>query len=601
MPPRTSKQIARRIDSTYHARPHWLRRTRRGLTFLAGIAALAWVAWAFTTKSEASLNPGPVSTKHAFFANDCRRCHTGADPNGFSKAVTDTACLTCHSAPAHTTKESSRALSFTAHDGLGSASCTACHVEHRGHAQATGKIDALCTQCHADLASAAKSNRANELSPSFPMNVTAFSSSAHPEFGANLKTDPTPLKFDHALHISKGLADCTACHTPSDSYPPAKPIPLSIPSGAIPPALHPPYQASADRPVPLQSSTDGRYMKPIRYEKHCIACHKPEAPAQALIPSLKLDITHESLPTLRGNLITQYQELTTAVRRGDQKVQKKVGPRLKDISWDDWRADQIKWIEAQLAEVAGKHPEFPTLAKLLEKPAVASPTTSTTADPAKEAIAAIARSEATDVRLIDLYTALVSVAGLESTDKSSGCAKCHTLVDAATPASSLAAIWTTRNIQPATSQSTNSQPATAPTPAPSSTRLRIPALLTAHTGIFHQSRRWYTASHFDHAPHRAVSCTECHRVRDSGLPVSQSRRTSDLLLPKMQQCTTCHAQLNVKPIAEVQLGRAPTACTTCHVYHSRAGQLAPAHRLPTEHSNPEKAASTNIPSGTGGN
>jgi len=323
-------------------------------------------------------------------------------------------------------------------------------------------------------------------------------------------------------------------------------------------------------------------MQPIRYEKHCIACHKPEAPAQALTPQLKLVVPHALLPDVRGRLVTQYQELTAAVRRGEQKVQKKVGPRLKEILWDDWRADQIKWLESQLAEAAKKHSEFPSLAKLLEKPAATPPATP---DPAKETLAALARSEATDVRLIDLYTALVSVAGLESTDKSSGCAKCHTLIDAATPAASLATIWTAPHRLASASQPALSHP---PSETPSTTRLGQPALVTAHTGLFDQPRRWYTSSHFDHAPHRAVSCTECHRVRDTGSPVSQSQQTSDVLLPKMQQCVTCHAQTNVTPIAERQLGEALTTCTTCHVYHSRTGQLAPAHLLSAEPTKLEK-------------
>ena len=61
---------------------------------------------------------------------------------------------------------------------------------------------------------------------------------------------------------------------------------------------------------------------------------------------------------------------------------------------------------------------------------------------------------------------------------------------------------------------------------------------------------WLEKAAFDHTPHLMVRCESCHAAE-------KSRNTSDVLLPSVETCATCHAP-----------GKgASTACAECHVYH----------------------------------
>jgi hypothetical protein len=65
--------------------------------------------------------------------------------------------------------------------------------------------------------------------------------------------------------------------------------------------------------------------------------------------------------------------------------------------------------------------------------------------------------------------------------------------------------------------------------------------------------RWMPQAKFDHAKHRSVQCNNCHRA-------TQSRLTSDVLMPGISNCVTCHSPKG-KVVAE---------CSTCHSYHAPA-------------------------------
>ena len=62
-----------------------------------------------------------------------------------------------------------------------------------------------------------------------------------------------------------------------------------------------------------------------------------------------------------------------------------------------------------------------------------------------------------------------------------------------------------------------------------------------------------TGARFDHALHRQVTCTACHDPRES-------TAASDVLLPKIGKCQSCHGQ----PSASHLL---PTQCVDCHAFH----------------------------------
>jgi len=68
--------------------------------------------------------------------------------------------------------------------------------------------------------------------------------------------------------------------------------------------------------------------------------------------------------------------------------------------------------------------------------------------------------------------------------------------------------------------------------------------------------RWHDAARFDHRSHRHVACADCHH------DVDRSRSSSDLLLPRLADCTRCHG-------GDDAPARARGDCVECHDYHPR--------------------------------
>ncbi len=68
--------------------------------------------------------------------------------------------------------------------------------------------------------------------------------------------------------------------------------------------------------------------------------------------------------------------------------------------------------------------------------------------------------------------------------------------------------------------------------------------------------KWLTHARFTHARHTQTACENCHTAANG------SAATSDVLLPRLQQCTDCHAP-NAKG------SQAASTCLTCHEYHLR--------------------------------
>ncbi len=88
--------------------------------------------------------------------------------------------------------------------------------------------------------------------------------------------------------------------------------------------------------------------------------------------------------------------------------------------------------------------------------------------------------------------------------------------------------------------------------------------------------RWMPQARFDHAKHTMVKCDDCHHA-------TQSRLTSDVLMPGIASCVTCHSPKG-KVVAE---------CITCHTYHAPAS-LALAG-MPLVRGSPEQKATTGPP------
>jgi hypothetical protein len=67
--------------------------------------------------------------------------------------------------------------------------------------------------------------------------------------------------------------------------------------------------------------------------------------------------------------------------------------------------------------------------------------------------------------------------------------------------------------------------------------------------------RWMPQAHFNHAKHASVKCDDCHHA-------TQSRETTEALMPAKASCVTCHSPK----------GKVASDCITCHDYHA-PGQI----------------------------
>ncbi|QQV77684.1 cytochrome c3 family protein [Sphingomonas aliaeris] len=76
-----------------------------------------------------------------------------------------------------------------------------------------------------------------------------------------------------------------------------------------------------------------------------------------------------------------------------------------------------------------------------------------------------------------------------------------------------------------------------------------------------QQKNYMPHALFDHRPHASATCATCHAA-----PTSNS--ASDLLMPKIAECRTCHAG------ADPARGQIKSICATCHVYHQETGTIA---------------------------
>jgi hypothetical protein len=72
--------------------------------------------------------------------------------------------------------------------------------------------------------------------------------------------------------------------------------------------------------------------------------------------------------------------------------------------------------------------------------------------------------------------------------------------------------------------------------------------------------RWLEHASFSHEKHRVLSCLECHAG------AQRSARTSDVLLPRIEQCRACHAPIDRTP--STFTGGVSHSCVQCHTYHA---------------------------------
>ncbi len=94
---------------------------------------------------------------------------------------------------------------------------------------------------------------------------------------------------------------------------------------------------------------------------------------------------------------------------------------------------------------------------------------------------------------------------------------------------------------------------------------RFPVVAAANTKL-----RWLPHSKFDHSAHTGFTCVSCH------LKAPTSTDSSDILIPGIETCKTCHAP---------GPNHAESRCFECHTYHDWAKRkdVKPSFTLPALH------------------
>jgi len=271
---RTSKSVAKRHDLNYFKRGSDVRLWQWRLASIAVGIALIWLGLSASRHGSAMFSQGPMSSAHAVFGQKCEACHqpvirgAGWLPViGARRRVPDSACLSCHVAPAHHPAQ----VAFT-------PNCGTCHVEHHGSTHLAATSDASCTQCHANLT--VRSGQLNVAD-----GIHSFVS-GHPDFRA-LRTASEAdreaafgLKFNHADHLKKDLTGpnregvqmvCADCHRTTADLASATwrfAGTSDAVSNASPQTMNVSYAAPPLHPVESRAQ-----MAPATFQLSCRACH----------------------------------------------------------------------------------------------------------------------------------------------------------------------------------------------------------------------------------------------------------------------------------------------------------------------------------------
>jgi len=240
--------------------------------------AVAWLL-AHTQRLDTFWNPGPISSAHQTFAQDCQVCH--AKP---FERVADTSCTSCHKTTG--THIANPAIDQSTFQGQ---RCASCHKDHQGPASMR-VVDALgCVQCHSSIRSYSPQTLVGNVSdfardhPAFRLSIRQPGATATVQRvaqTATLKND-TGLKFPHDIHLAKSgiksptgpaltggrvLLECANCHTPDAA---------------------------------------GARFEPVRMEAHCQACHRlsvdPQAP-QRQVPHATPEVVTTAVREIYASL-----------------------------------------------------------------------------------------------------------------------------------------------------------------------------------------------------------------------------------------------------------------------------------------------------------
>jgi hypothetical protein len=240
------RDFSRWYQLDYFHRPRALKERRFYVTLGVTLATtLLCLATVLSTRLHCVHQAAPVSKAHAGFNMLCATCHDQAwQPLARlcgveTSSVSDQTCKSCHDGPTHHASQSAE------------PACASCHREHQGKSLLAQVAERQCTSCHADL----DQHMLPGTITAFHKTITNFNVD-HPDFkpsSAGMK-DEAKIRFTHADHLKLDLAALRKLH----------------------PHLETKYasKASLECIDCHQVDSQRRYMKPIKYEDHCAACHQ---------------------------------------------------------------------------------------------------------------------------------------------------------------------------------------------------------------------------------------------------------------------------------------------------------------------------------------
>jgi len=362
---RTPITLRSRLEVQFFRRPQLFSRWAWTLAGICALLPLIWVGYCVARGDRAAFQAGPLSQPHLFIANDCARCHDtwgtaerlipfGSHLSGNS--IRTAGCMECHQSQA----TAHHANQIPAHADL---SCGACHVEHRGDNKLAVVDDRACLQCHRDLK--VKGDREVAASKRIWNHVGSFNPVAqggHPEFAVHRlnapeldPTDPfTRMLASSDFTTRRWVFERVAKDRPCTTSKPGRPV-TTPPKWGDKTNLRFPHSdhiflqmsASAEGVVsgvkkvtkvqdaevvkwlslePTSANvqancqlchaadSEGRYIQPINYEKHCQNCHNLEVNLPVILnaPSLPQQtiLPHEKPEIVRGYLVNLVSSLS---------------------------------------------------------------------------------------------------------------------------------------------------------------------------------------------------------------------------------------------------------------------------------------------------
>ncbi len=453
------------------------------------------------------LMPGSVSLKHAKFADQCDKCHVGW--KAVWNLVPNKTCQSCHPAEI-------LAPSHFGDRALGTAPlCASCHLEHKGHTFLADVRDGQCVQCHGDL-------KVKDATIPVATMLRSFTDD-HPEFALTVPgsspvrrgrlseksavKDYGHLKLNHEVHLAPDLPSltgretlsCTSCHR-----------------------LEP----------------DGRYIQPMKFERDCMRCHALEFDPQ--LPGR--GVTHGRQPVeVRRELEEIYSAFfmrtfpDTAKESGGARRLPGQPPTAQELYVEGRteRAERIlyppsgkKCLKCHAFE-GGTPSENLSVGRLAQ----ANPSLNRTGEEREQS------GDSDAVQPASRETEATAMEDSQSKPTSDGRASEPNQTDVK-------------------SEYFEEQKLDNPD-VKRVTGFRVFTVVPVNVPT-----RWLPYSRFDHAAHFGLAeikkknnvCLACHES------AATSRRTEDVLLPRIGLCRTCH----------MEPGGAQAGCKACHDFHPQS-------------------------------